>query len=164
MTTVQRWLPRPALSIFMWGLWLFMVNDFSMGHIILGAFLAWSIPLFTRNFWPEEMTLKHPILAIRFLLVVLFDIVVANMQVARMILFPSDKLKPAFMVFPLEIEKDFTITLLANTISMTPGTVAVDLSEDRKTLLIHALHVDDIDAALAEIKQRYEVPLKEIFE
>lgn len=164
MTVNQRWLPRPALSLFIWALWLMLVNDISGGHIVLGAFFAWGIPMLTRNFWPEEMTIKHPWKAMRFIGVVLADIAVANWVVARMILTPSSKLQPAFMVLHLDIQKDFTITLLANTISMTPGTVSVDLAIDRKTLLIHSLHVLDIDAALEEIKRRYEAPLKEMFE
>ena len=164
MTRKRQWFPHIALSLFMWVLWLLLINDISPGHIVLGAVLAWAIPFFTQAFWPEEMTVQKPMVALRFVCVVLWDIVVANWVVARLILSSPAKLKPAFMVLPLDVTEDFTITILANTISMTPGTVSTDLSADRRSLLIHALHVDDIDAALAEIKQRYEAPLKEIFE
>jgi multicomponent K+:H+ antiporter subunit E len=68
------------------------------------------------------------------------------------------------MVLPLDVREDFTITLLASTISLTPGTVSADLSVDHRYLLIHALHVEDEAATIAQIKQRYEAPLKEIFE
>lgn len=164
MTALNRWFPHLALSLFMWVMWLLLVNNFTAGHVVLGALLAWAIPFLTRSFWPEEMTIKRPLLALRFVGVVLADIVIANWAVARMILSPVDKLQPAFMVYALALKQDFTITLLANTVSMTPGTVSVDLSADRQSLLIHALHVDDIDRALEEIKVRYETPLKEMFE
>ena len=68
------------------------------------------------------------------------------------------------MQVPLDIQHEFTITLFASTISLTPGTVSADLSLDRRYLLVHSLHVTDIDAAIAEMKQRYEAPLKEVFE
>lgn len=162
--SVRRWLPHPALSAFMWVLWLLMVNEFSAGHIVLGAILAWLIPFLTHSFWPEATTLRKPLLATRFVLLVLWDIVVANVILALRVLGPMKKLQPAFMTLPLDIKEDFTITLLASTISLTPGTVSADLSADRSALLIHVLHVDDIDASVTELKQRYETPLKEIFE
>ena len=87
----------------------------------------------------------------------------ANWVVARMILRPTERLQPAFFVLPLSVHEDFVITLLASTVSLTPGTVSADVSADRRHLLIHALHVDDEQLAIAQIKQRYETPLKEIF-
>ncbi len=158
------WFPHLALSGFMWVLWLFLMNEVSAGHIALGAILAWAIPYLTQSFWPEQLTVRKPWVTLRFVAVVLWDIIIANWVVARLILTPARNLRPAFMELQLDVREDFTITLLANTISITPGTVSADLSVDRKTLLIHSLHVDDIDAALAEIKRRYEAPLKEIFE
>lgn len=160
----RQWFPHIALSLSMWVLWLLLMNDLSGGHVVLGGILAWAIPWFTQSFWPEEMTVRKPLVSLKFVLTVLWDIVIANLTVARLILSPTGGLKPAFMVLPLDVKEDFTITMLANTISMTPGTVSTDLSADRRTLLIHSLHVDDIDAALTAIKQRYEAPLKEIFE
>jgi multicomponent K+:H+ antiporter subunit E len=164
MTQSRQWFPHTGLSIAIWVLWLLLVNNISGGHIILGAILAWAIPYWTQSFWPEAVTVRRPWLALKFIVVVLSDIVIANVQVAWLILGPSSRLRPAFMVIPLDVQQDFTITLLANTISLTPGTVSADLSVDRRELIVHALNVDDIDAAVAQIKQRYEAPLKEIFE
>lgn len=160
----RQWLPHPALSGYMWILWLLLVNDFSAGHIVLGAALAWFIPFLTQRFWPEAMKMHRPLLAARFVLLVLWDIVVANAVLAVRILGPSSRLRPAFMLLPLDLQQDFAITLLASTISLTPGTVSADLSADRKALLIHVLHVDDIEESIHAIKNRYEAPLKEIFE
>ena len=159
-----RWLPRPALSLFMWVLWLLMVNDFSGGHVILGGVLAWLIPYLTQDFWPGSTKLHKPFALARFLMIVLWDIIVANCILVVRVLGPTKNLRPAFMELPLDIKENFTITLLASTISLTPGTVSADLSMDGRTLLIHTIYVDDIEAAIADIKQRYEAPLKEIFE
>jgi multicomponent K+:H+ antiporter subunit E len=159
----RRLLPHPGLSLFMWALWLLLINQASVGHLLLGALLAWLIPYLTQEFWPEATVMHKPLVAVRFVLVVLWDIVVANVILAVRILGPIDKLRPAFMTMPLDLEQDFAITLLASTISLTPGTVSADLSNDRKTLLIHSLHVDDVEAAVREMKTRYEDPLKEIF-
>ncbi|BFM21233.1 Na+/H+ antiporter subunit E [Gilvimarinus japonicus] len=156
--------PHKLLSVFMLVLWLLMANSISPGQWLLGALLAWGIPFLTQSFWPQSMVLSSPLLAMRFIFLVLWDIIIANMQVAVLILSSREKLQPAFMKIPLELKQDFTITLLANTISLTPGTVTVDLQMEEGYLLVHSLHVTDVDAAIAEIKRRYEAPLKEIFE
>ncbi|WP_439510880.1 Na+/H+ antiporter subunit E [Marinimicrobium koreense] len=160
----RKWLPHPVLSGFMVILWLLLMNDLSGGNLVMGALLAWFIPYATQSFWVQSMKLHRPWVAARFIVTVLWDIIIANWIMARMILGSPQKLHPAFMTLPLELKEDFAITLLANTISLTPGTVSADLSADGTYLIIHTLHVDDPDEAVAEIKARYEAPLKEIFE
>lgn len=160
---LKRWFPHFALSLFMLVLWLLLVNEFNAGQVVLGSFLAWLIPYATREFWPESVTLHKPLLALKLIAIILWDIVVANGVLALRILGSRQKLQPAFMTVPLDITGDFAITLLASTISLTPGTVSADLSTDRRSLLVHVLHVDDIDTSVAELKQRYEAPLMEIF-
>jgi len=162
--TRWQWFPHLALSGVMLVLWLLLVNEINAGQLLLGGFLAWFIPYLTQNFWPESIHLRKPGHAVKFVLIVLWDIVIANLILVVRILGPIKKLKPAFIVVPLDIKEDFTITLLASTISLTPGTVSADLSPDHKCLLVHSLHVDDIDGTITDIKQRYEKPLKEIFE
>lgn len=160
----RRWFPHPALSLFLLLLWLLLANSVSVGQVVLASILAWVIPWLTQGFWPESLRLRHPLVLIKFVLVVLWDILIANLILAVRILGPINKLQPAFMQVPLDIQHEFTITLFASTISLTPGTVSADLSLDRRYLLVHSLHVTDIDAAIAEMKQRYEAPLKEVFE
>ncbi|MFP1677435.1 Na+/H+ antiporter subunit E [Alloalcanivorax sp. C16-2] len=160
---MSRLLPFPMLSLLLWLSWL-LLNGFSWGHGLLGLVLAVVLPLGTRPFWPNVPRLRDFPKLVRFVLVVHWDIITANLVVARLILGSPRKLRPAFVEMPLELTDDFAITLLTSTISLTPGTVSADVSEDRRTLLIHALDMDDEAALVAQIKQRYERPLKEIFE
>jgi multicomponent K+:H+ antiporter subunit E len=159
----SRWLPHPLLSLTLLLVWLLLVNDVSAGHLLLGAFLGWGIPLLTRVLWIEPPRLRHPLKLVLFILKVLLDIVIANLQVARRILGPLRQLRPAFVEVPLELRDELALTLLASVISLTPGTVSADLSDDRRTLLLHCLDVEDIDALVAQIKARYEQPLLEVF-
>jgi multicomponent K+:H+ antiporter subunit E len=162
--TRLRWLPHPVSSVALWISWLMFNNTIAPAHIVLGAILAIAIPWVTRVFWPEHLRLGNPLVALRLFFIVLYDIVVANLIVARLILGPVSALRPAFIELPLMLQSPYAISALASIITLTPGTVSVYLSEDRRTLLVHALDVDDRDAMVAEIKQRYEAPLKEIFE
>ena len=159
----SRWLPHPLLSLSLLVVWLLLVNDLSLGHWLFGALLGWRIPLVTQVFWINPPRLQRPLKLCLFLLRVLGDIVVANLQVAVMILGPSGKLRPAFVEIPVRLEDELALTMLASVISLTPGTVSADLSDDRKTLLVHSLDVADEAALVHEIKTRYEAPLLEVF-
>lgn len=161
---MRRLLPHPLLSAILLVLWLLLVNDLSVGHLLLGALLGWLVPLYTARFWPEQVRVRRPLVLLRFILVVLYDIVVANVTVARLILGPAERMQPAFLVMPLALRSELAISLLANTISLTPGTVSTFLSADRRCLIIHSLHTTAPEELLATIRQRYEQPLKEVLE
>lgn len=161
---MHRLLPHPALTLALAGIWLLLANSAAPGQILLGLLLGWIIPFFTLRFWPEAVRIRRPFTLLRFIAVVLLDIVLANFTVARLILGRPERLRPAFVTVPLDLHTDLAISLLANTICLTPGTVSALLSQDRASLLIHALDVTDTDALVVTIKQRYEIPIKEVFE
>jgi multicomponent K+:H+ antiporter subunit E len=160
----KRLLPHPVLTPMLTIIWLLLTNSIATGQLVLGLMLGWAIPFFTIRFWPDKVTIYQPIKLLQFSLVVLFDILVANFIVARLILGNPDRLSPTFIIVPLDIKSDIAISLLANIISLTPGTVSSLLTEDRTQLVVHALDTDNADALIASIKTRYEAPLKEIFE
>jgi multicomponent K+:H+ antiporter subunit E len=143
--------------------WLLLANSVSPGQLLLGALLGVLIPLFTRRFWPEPIRLRRPLLIAKFTGRLLTDIVLANLAVARVILHPQVQPRARFVHYPLALGDELAITILANTITLTPGTVAADLSADRTTLLIHCLDVADEAALIEQIKTRYETLLQEIF-
>lgn len=161
---MRRLLPHPLLTAVLVLTWLLLVNSASPGQVLLGSLLGWTIPLLTRRFWPERAVVRRPLTLLRFIGVVLYDILLANLRVARLILGSPRRLRPAFVVLPLRLKSELAISLLANAICLTPGTVSARLSADRRDLLIHALDLDDPDALLAAIRSRYETPLLEIFE
>jgi len=161
---MTRLLPHPLLSAILLVIWLLLANELSVAHLLLGALLGWVVPLYTARFWPDQVQVRRPLLLLRFIGVVLYDILVANVTVAGLILGRQERLQPAFVVLPLALRSDLAISLLANTVSLTPGTVSAYLSADRRCLIIHSLHSTAPDEMLATIRRRYETPLKEILE
>lgn len=159
----RRWLPQPLLSGVLLLTWLLVSNSIAPGHILLGALIGWAIPLFTRSFWPHPPRLLRPLALLRLLGIVLIDILVANFNVARLILGRRESLRPGFLEVRLELTDPFAITMLTSIISLTPGTVSAQVSEDRSIAWIHTLHTADPEAEVDRIKQRYERPLREIF-
>lgn len=161
---MRRFLPHPLLTLTLAILWLLLVNQLSAGHVVLGTLLGWLIPFATSGFWPEAIRIRHPLTLLHYLVIFLYDIVRGSFHVAYLILLGPARLRPAFVQVPVILKTDLAISLLANTISLTPGTVSVLLSEDKRTLIVHTLDTNDAEAVVADIKQRYEVPLKKIFE
>ena len=159
-----KWFPHPVTSVALLLMWLILNSTLSIAHVLLGAALGWSIPWATRAIWDRQMHFRQPAVALRLIATVLYDIVVANLIVAKLILGPVSALRPAFVRVPLNLQDPYAIWSLASIITLTPGTVSSSLSEDRCSLLVHVLDLDDEDALVAQIKQRYEMPLKEIFE
>lgn len=159
-----RLLPMPLHSLLLLVVWLLLNNTVSPGHLILGTFLAIVIPLLTSGMQDPQPSFHKPFTIIRYVLMVLGDIVVANFEVARLVIGSAKNLNPAFVAVPLEIEHGLPITILSSTVSLTPGTVSAEISEDKKWLYVHVLNLTDKDELITLIKQRYERPLLEIFQ
>ncbi len=155
--------PQPVLSGVLLVTWLLLSNSASPGHILLGGLLGWLIPLLTQRFWPHRQMARRPLRALRLLAVVLWDIAVANLAVARLILGEPGALRPGFVWYPLTLRGDFPITVLSSIISLTPGTVVMDVGPQGRRLLIHSLDCADGAALIQQIRTRYEMPLQEIF-
>lgn len=161
---IDRLFPHPRLSATLVILWLMLVNQITVGQVLLGGALGLLVPLLTAPYWPGTPRLAHGARLVGFCLLVLRDVIVANVVVARLILFHrNESLSPAFFAVPLALRQPEAITLLAGAITLTPGTVSCDLSADGRSLLVHALDAPDPDAVRDEIKSRYEKRLMEIF-
>lgn len=161
---MRRIFPHPMLSLILGLLWMLLVNRLALGSLIMAAFLATVIPLITSAYWPARPRLARPLELLSYIGIVLHDVVVSSFAVAKIILFmPPDQIKSAFITVPIDLPTPEAITLLAGTITMTPGTLTADIAADGSALLIHSLHAPDPDAIRDEIKSRYEARLKRIF-
>ncbi|OYW50716.1 MAG: Na+/H+ antiporter subunit E [Rhizobiales bacterium 35-68-8] len=161
----MRLVPHPLLTVLLTLVFIFLMNEVTPGVVVLGLVLGLAIPLLTAPFWPGRPRLKAPLTIGAFMLVVLWDILVSNIEVAKLILFRrGETLRTRYVSVPLDLRTPEAIAMLAGTITMTPGTVSADLSTDGRALLVHCLDTGDPAATVAAIKARYESRLKRIFE
>lgn len=160
---IVRLFPHPLLSAALLLVWLLLNNTMAAGHVLLGAILAVAIPLAIEPFWHRERIFRRPQVLLKLVPLVLWDIVVANVTVALLVLGPLGRLKPRFIEVPLEVSHPLAISALASIITMTPGTVSSHVSADRRHLLVHGLYVLDDAAMIAGIKSRYESLVKALF-
>jgi multicomponent K+:H+ antiporter subunit E len=161
----SRLLPHPILSLLVAAVWVGLTNNFSLGHALLGLALGLVVPWFTSIYWPDQVVVKHPARLLGYIGIVFWDIVVSNIQVARLVLFVrSADLRSQFVAVPLDLQTPEAIAMLASTITMTPGTLSADLSADGTAILVHCLDAADPEQVVRNIKTRYERRLKDIFE
>lgn len=160
-----RWLlPHPFLTILLALVWILLQNKLTAGMLVFGLILGIVIPILTARWWTDRPQGIRPLRMLAYILLVLWDIIVANVQVAWIILTKSNaSMTPNWVVVPLDLKEPEAISILAGTITLTPGTVSADLSESGRYLLVHALDAEDPQAVCDDIKNRYERRLKEIF-
>jgi multicomponent Na+:H+ antiporter subunit E len=91
----------------------------------------------------------------------LYELVLSAVRVAKIAMQPKLNIRPGFFIYELKTDRDAEITLLANLITLTPGTLSVDVSDDKKRLFIHAIDIDDIEAMRVDIEQGFERKIME---
>lgn len=158
-----RWLAHPLLSALLAAAWLLLQQSLAPGNLITAAVLGLVVPRLLHGFLGAPTVVRSWPAALRLSWVVLYDIVVANFTVARIVLSPRSNPQPAWLTVPLDVQHPTAITLFATIITTTPGTVSCVVDDDRRQILVHALDCSDAAAMVADMKQRYEAPLKEIF-
>lgn len=102
-------------------------------------------------------------LAINLALFFLRELLVSSVRVAIDVLRPTFTMRPAIIRVPLDVHDDVQITLLANLISLTPGTLSVDVSEDKSNLYVHAMYGDDPAWVVRRVKEKFERRIQEVF-
>jgi multicomponent K+:H+ antiporter subunit E len=158
-----RLLPHPIVSALLVVTWLALVRSVEPLHVFGAAALAVGLPHAVSAFLGEPVAVRRPLVALRLTLVVILDIVLANVVVARLVLGPLSRLRPGFVVVPLASRHPHTNVLLANLLSMTPGTVSVEIDERRPRIVLHVLDLGDERQLVERIKNRYERPIIEMF-
>jgi multicomponent K+:H+ antiporter subunit E len=158
------WFSHPVLSLMVAVAWLLLQRSLAPAQLITAAVLALLVPRLVHGFLGQGVPLHAFGTALRFAGVVLWDIVVANMTVARIVLNPASRPQPAWVPVPLALRHPTAISLLATIITTTPGTISCVVDDERHQILVHALDCADPAALVADIQQRYEAPLREIFE
>jgi multicomponent K+:H+ antiporter subunit E len=161
---ITGWLAHPVLSVLLGATWLLLQQSVSPANLLFAALLALVVPKLAGGFLGTGARPRRWRVAMRLLAAVLWDVVAANLVVARLVLWPAAQPRPAWVTVPLALTDPAAMALLASIVTMTPGTVSCIVDGQRHRLLVHALDCGDPAALVEEIRQRYEAPLKEIFE
>ena len=145
--------------------WAAMNGDFSFVSLatgaVLGFFALWiSAPLTGI----DKMYFKRFGRSVYLGLFFLWELLLSSIKVAWDVIRPVPQNQPALVEVPLTVKSDFEILLLTNLISLTPGTLSVDVTENRETLIVHAMFAQDPDELIRDIKSGFERLIMGVFE
>lgn len=152
------------LNVILALVWAALLGQFTTGNLIAGFVLGYLALWAMQDVLGASTYFIKVRQIITLVLVFLWALIQSNVRVAFSVLAPFDKMSPAIVAIPLDIESDAEITLLANMITLTPGTLSIDVSNNRKVLYVHGMHVYNLEAFKREIKEGFERRVKEAFE
>jgi multicomponent K+:H+ antiporter subunit E len=159
-----RWFAHPAKSLLVAACWLLLRQSVALPDLLTAAVLGLVVPRLVHGFLGQDPAPRRWGRALRFAGVVLWDIVVSNLVVARLVLSPAARPQPAWLEVPYTLQHPGAVMLLAGIVTTTPGTVSCVVDEARRVLLVHVLDGTDPADVRAQIDRRYASALKEIFE
>ena len=162
---MRRLFPHPIMSLVMLIIWLMLWQTVAPLQVLMGLLLATLLPRTLVLMEEEPSRAKKPLLILKLFLTVLYDIAASNVNVARIVLTGREGSIPTgFVNIPLELRDRYGLAVLATIITSTPGTFWAAYNRRTNVLTIHVFELIDEEVSRRTIKERYEAPLREIFE
>ncbi|MFK2826528.1 Na+/H+ antiporter subunit E [Bacillus sp. B190/17] len=150
------------LNFFLAFLWMFLQVSFDSKTFVIGYLIGLILIYIMRRFFKTELYLRRVFAVIYLTLLFFKELFMANIDVLKVVLKPKLDMQPGIFALPTELKSDWEVTLLANLITLTPGTLVIDVSDDQKTLYIHAIDVPDVQDAINSIKDSFEKAIMEV--
>ncbi|MBB6466902.1 multicomponent Na+:H+ antiporter subunit E [Aminobacter lissarensis] len=143
--------------------WVAISGSYSIPNLAFGFVIGWIVLFLVREQLQTTKVVIRPIALLLLIALFIKELVLSAFKVAKLVLSPRMDIKPGIFAYPLKVDRDFEITLLANLITLTPGTLSVDVSDDRRTLFVHGMDCSDPDQARRDISQGFERRILEAF-
>lgn len=142
--------------------WVALTGSLYYSNFVFGALLGFFILWIMNKNEPDQRYFYRVPKTIGFILSLIYEMIAANVQVAYDVITPKYFFRPGIVRYPMQANTDLEINLLSTMIALTPGTLVLDISDDKKSLFIHVMYLKDRDTFIAQIKERFENKLLEI--
>jgi multicomponent Na+:H+ antiporter subunit E len=142
--------------------WMFLKTSYSPASFFVGYFFGLLIIYMFRRFFTSRFYLLRVVAVVNLIYIFSRELLLSNIAVLKVILRPKLNIKPGIFAFPTDLEQDWEITMLANLITLTPGTLVVDISPDNRVLYVHAMDIDDAEESIQGIKNTFEKATMEV--
>lgn len=150
------------LNFFIALVWMLISSSLNAATFVIGYIIGFVLIFMMRRFFNNRIYTVRLWAAFKLMLLFFRELTLSNISVLLLVIKPKLNIKPMIFSMPTELEHDWEITLLSSLITLTPGTIVINVSDDQNTLYIHALHVDDVDEAIDSIKNSFEKAIKEV--
>ncbi|KXZ13371.1 cation:proton antiporter [Bacillus nakamurai] len=142
--------------------WMFLTNSLSAAGFIIGFIAGLAALFFFRRFFSRPFYVWKIWSLVKLFLIFMKELYLANVSVLQTIMSPKLNIRPGIFAFKTELTEDWEITLLSLLITLTPGTLVMDISDDRSILYIHAMDIDDAEKAIHDIRVSFEKAIQEV--
>ncbi|GAB3050582.1 Na+/H+ antiporter subunit E [Virgibacillus ainsalahensis] len=143
-------------------MWMFLSESYTVPSFITGFILGVLLLFLLRKFIPGTFYLTRAFSIIKLILLFIKELIGSNIEMVKYIYTPKLDVEPGIFELPLDVTTDWEINLLANFISLTPGTLTVAVSEDNTKLYIHAMHIENEEDEIRSIKDSFEKAIMEV--
>lgn len=143
-------------------MWMFLSETYTFSSFIGGYLLGIFLLLLLNRFVPDTFYLRKVFKIIRLILLFIKELVFSNIAIVKLVYKPDSEFEPGIFALPTELKSNWEITLLANLITLTPGTLSVAISDDNSHIYIHAMDIDDMDVSINDIKNTFEKAIMEV--
>lgn len=143
-------------------IWMFLNNSWDGVTFIVGYVVGVALLFFLRRFFQNRFYMSNVLAFINLLILFLRELILSSVAVLKIVIKPKLDMQPGIFALPTELKKDWEITTLACLITLTPGTLVIDISDDNKLLYIHAMDILDVDDAIKDIKNSFEKAIMEV--
>ena len=150
------------LNFFMAFLWMFLTGSLDAARFIIGFFLGMILIYAMRRFFKSRFYMVKVMAIAKLTLMFFWELLKANVEVLRIVLRPKMDLKPGIFKYDTELKEEWEVTLLSLLITLTPGTLVMDISDDNESLYIHAIDISDAEDAVAAIRDSFEKAIMEV--
>ncbi|MGY4690392.1 Na+/H+ antiporter subunit E [Salibacterium sp. K-3] len=150
------------INLLMSLIWMFMNDAWTFASFISGYVIGLAVLFFLRGFFPQKFYFSGLYAIVKLLLIFLKELILSALEVVGQILQPKLKIQPGIFAMDIDLHKNWEVTVLSCLITLTPGTLVVDISPDNRTLFIHAMHLPDIEKAKKDIRDSFEKAIQEV--
>ncbi|MED1863159.1 Na+/H+ antiporter subunit E [Fictibacillus nanhaiensis] len=150
------------LNLLIGVIWMFLSESYSFASFIVGFVIGAALLYLLNRFIPDSYYFKHVRAILYLIFLFIKELLLANIEVLKWVYKPRLNFQPGILALPIDVKKNWEITLLANLITLTPGTLSVDVSRDQRYIYIHALDLPDVNETIVSIKESFEKAIREV--
>ncbi|MET3727708.1 multicomponent Na+:H+ antiporter subunit E [Fictibacillus halophilus] len=150
------------LNLLIGVIWMFLSESYSFASFIVGFVIGAALLYLLNRFIPDSYYFKHVRAILYLIFLFIKELLLANIEVLKWVYKPRLDFQPGILALPIDVKKNWEITLLANLITLTPGTLSVDVSRDQRYIYIHAIDLPDVNETIVSIKESFEKAIREV--
>ncbi|WP_028783291.1 Na+/H+ antiporter subunit E [Thalassobacillus devorans] len=143
-------------------MWMFLSESYTFSTFLVGYLLGILLLFVLQRFIPDSFYMDRVIKVIKLIILFIKELTLSNIEIVKLVYKPKLDFEPGIFALPTELKSNWEITILANLISLTPGTLSIAVSEDNSKIYIHAIDIPDVVESINDIKETFEKAIMEV--